>query len=262
MLLASEHIKQKQNERIDASETDRWCYWSTECTAETRTFAYDWLLSSFWQNIKHTFKQIGFGSDFVKWVCVLMADAKSCVAYCGWLFEYFQVEAGIRQGCLFHTSLCPCGRTACNKNTTLWEHQRIKLLESKKQPLGKYHKKCTRCRRFNAVFKRWAGYATDTWNLAEFSTFSGLEINRMKSEALWLGSKQNFTDTFFGFVWKRRLKILGVYFAADAQQTAWSKMQAQVKSIYTFIIPHRVLQLTTILFWVSETRLRLPQVNK
>ena len=51
--------------------------------------------------------------------------------------------------------------------------------------------------------------------LAEFSTFSGLEINLMKSEAMWLGSKQNCTDTFFGFVWKRRLKILGVYFACE-----------------------------------------------
>ena len=51
--------------------------------------------------------------------------------------------------------------------------------------------------------------------LAEFSTFSGLEINRMKSEAMWLGSKQSCSDTFFGFVWKRRLKILGVYFACD-----------------------------------------------
>ena len=46
----------------------------------------------------HTFEKIGFGSDFVKWVSVLMADAKSCVAYCGWLSEYFAVEAGIRQG--------------------------------------------------------------------------------------------------------------------------------------------------------------------
>ena len=51
--------------------------------------------------------------------------------------------------------------------------------------------------------------------LAEFSTFSGPEINRMKSEAMWLGSKQNCTDTFFGFVWKKRLTILGVYFACD-----------------------------------------------
>ena len=33
-------------------------------------------------------------------------------------------------------------------------------------------------------------------------------------------------------------------------------------SQYTLIIPHRVIQLTTISFWVPETRLRLPQVNK
>ena len=30
-----------------------------------------------------------------------MADAKSCVACCDWLWEYFAVEAGIRQGCPF-----------------------------------------------------------------------------------------------------------------------------------------------------------------
>ena len=34
----------------------------------------------------------------MKWVSVLMADAKSCVAYCDWLSQYFPVEAGIRQG--------------------------------------------------------------------------------------------------------------------------------------------------------------------
>ena len=33
-------------------------------------------------------------------------------------------------------------------------------------------------------------------------------------------------------------------------------------SQYTLIIPHRVIQLTTISFWVPETRLCLPQVNK
>ena len=32
-------------------------------------------------------------------------------------------------------------------------------------------------------------------------------------------------------------------------------------SQYTLIIPHRVIQLTTISFWVPEARLRLPQVN-
>ena len=49
----------------------------------------------------------------------------------------------------------------------------------------------------------------------EFSTFSGWEINRKKSEAMWLGSKQHCPGTFFGFIWKRRLKILGIYFTCD-----------------------------------------------
>ena len=39
--------------------------------------------------------------------------------------------------------------------------------------------------------------------LVEFSTFSGLEINRMKSVAMWLGSKQNCTDTFRGDLYRR-----------------------------------------------------------
>ena len=48
-----------------------------------------------------TFKQFGFGPDVVKWVSVLKAHAKSCVAYCEWISEYFAVEGGIRQGCPF-----------------------------------------------------------------------------------------------------------------------------------------------------------------
>ena len=49
----------------------------------------------------HTFNKFGFGPVFEKWVSVLMADAKSFVACCGWISEYFAVEARIRQGCPF-----------------------------------------------------------------------------------------------------------------------------------------------------------------
>ena len=46
---------------------------------------------------------------------------------------------------------------------------------------------------------------------AEFLSISGLEINGGGggSEAIWHGSKQHCTDTFFGFVRKRRLKTRG-----------------------------------------------------
>ena len=44
--------------------------------------------------------------------------------------------------------------------------------------------------------------------------------------------------------------------AADAQQTAWSKMRlkSSQSSQYTLIIPHRVIQLTTISFWVLRDK--------
>ena len=48
--------------------------------------------------------------------------------------------------------------------------------------------------------------------------------------------------------------------AADSRQ---HDRKCRLKSSqYTLIIPHRLIQLTTISCWVPETRLRLPQVNK
>ena len=132
--------------------------------------AFDRLSKHFILTLKN-----GFGPDFVKWVSVLIADAKSCVAYCGWLSEYFAVEAEIRQGCLFSPlAFILVVELLAIKNTTLWEHKRIKLLEIKKRPLGKYHKNCTICRRFNVVFKGSAGYAPGIWNFGWVSTISGI----------------------------------------------------------------------------------------
>lgn len=47
----------------------------------------------------------------------------------------------------------------------------------------------------------------------EFTIFSGLKINRNKSEAMWLGSWKNNTHKPLNFFWKEKMKILGVYFS-------------------------------------------------
>ena len=48
-----------------------------------------------------------------------------------------------------------------------------------------------------------------------FSCVSDLEINKKKSEAMWLGRKKHCTDTVDNSVWEKKLKILGVYFCND-----------------------------------------------
>ena len=114
--------------------------------------AFDTISKDF---IIHTLKKKnGFGPDVVKWVSVLMADAKSCVAYCGWLSEYFAVEAGIRQGCPFSSlafvlavELLAIKIRQCEniKRLNYWK-ARYGLLES-------IIKNCTIYKRYN-VFKR------------------------------------------------------------------------------------------------------------
>ena len=45
-----------------------------------------------------------------------------------------------------------------------------------------------------------------------FSKFSGLAMNRAKSEAMWTGSNHNNEDKPYEIKWTKSLKILGVYF--------------------------------------------------
>ena len=108
----------------------------------------------------------------MKWVSVLTADAKSCVAYSGWLSEYFAVEAGIRQG-------CPCSPLAFVLAVELLA---IKIHCENIKGLNYWKAR-------NGLLENIIKIALYADDLTLFSTFSGLEINQMKSEAMWLGSK-------------------------------------------------------------------------
>ena len=49
--------------------------------------------------------------------------------------------------------------------------------------------------------------------VSHFSKFSWLAMNRSKTEAMCLRSKQYCTDDYYDIKWKLRVKILGVYFS-------------------------------------------------
>ena len=153
----------------------------------------------------YTFKKFGFGPDFVKWVSVLMADTKRCVAYCGWLSEYFAVEAGIRQGCpLSPLAFVLAVELLAIKIRQCENIKGLNYWKARNGPLESIIKIALYADDLTLFLKDEHDMQKDEHDmqqaleiLAEFSTFSGLEINRMKSEAMWLGSKQNCTDTFF-----------------------------------------------------------------
>ena len=56
--------------------------------------------------------------------------------------------------------------------------------------------------------------------LDDFKEVSGLEINRHKTEAMWLGSWRSRNDKPFGFKWAQdSVRNLGVHFSDDPQLT-------------------------------------------
>ena len=56
-----------------------------------------------------------------------------------------------------------------------------------------------------------------------FKNISGLSINRLKSEAMWLGSNMVNEDRGFELKWVREITILGIYFVGDKQASKISK---------------------------------------
>lgn len=173
--------------------------------------AYDSISKEF---IIKAFQKFGFGPEFVQWVTVLMNDTVSSVQYCGWLSDFFDVKAGIRQGCPFSclafvlaiellaSKIRQCRRI---KGISLWNNVDIATVIK----IALYADDITLFLKDEIDMY----YALEIMN--DFSSFSGLRIHKRKSEAMWLGSRKHCDETFYNFVWKKKLKILGVYFCND-----------------------------------------------
>ena len=162
------------------------------------------------------FETFGFGPTFVNLVSTLMKDTRSCVNYAGWLSSYFPVESGIRQGCPFSPLAF----------ILALELLAIKIRHSRKV---KGLSLLTGTHTDNSELLKVALYAddltlflTDETDLRTaldilngFKYISGLSLNLSKCEAMWIGRNKHRNDTFCGFKWKSKIKILGTYFSND-----------------------------------------------
>ena len=172
------------------------------------TKAFDTINKKF---LVEVFKVAGFGPEFIQWVTVLMNGTESCVSYCGWLSAFFPVKTGIRQG-------CPFSPLAFVLAVELLAHKIRQSSEIKGIGIPTNYG--------NRVVKI-AMYADDSTLLLhdeydvqyalhiveEFSKFSGLILNKNKTEALMIGKET--PDSTNGIKWipkESYIKILGVYF--------------------------------------------------
>ena len=159
-----------------------------------------------------SFKRFNFGKDFVRWVEVLMKNTNSCINYMGWLSESIEVNSGIRQGCPFSPMAFILALELLA--VRLRADQNVKGI---KLPKGLTNSECIlKVLLYADDITLFVEERNDLKNaltlVSYFSKFSGLAMNRDKSEAMWLGSNKNNNEELYNIKWKNQVKILGIHF--------------------------------------------------
>lgn len=161
-----------------------------------------------WEFLKLTMKKFNFGDTLIRWITTFYEDISSCVINNGWTSGYFKLGRGVRQGDPLspYLFILVTEILACN----IRQDKNIKGIE------------------LNNEEAKLLQFADDTNGIVDdiksgkyflkvveaFGEYSGLKLNKEKTEAIWLGSQRNNTTTPLGIKWsKDPIKTLGVYFS-------------------------------------------------
>ena len=83
--------------------------------------------------------------------------------------------------------------------------------------------------------------------IGDFGLYSGLKINKDKSEAMWLGINRNNKKRPLGIKWTDgSMKILGTYIAYDSEASYNKNTKERLKDIRTIINLWKMRNLTLI----------------
>ena len=178
------------------------------------TKAYDSLSKQF---MITCFKKYGFGPNFERWISVINANTQSCISYCGWLSDWFPIERGIRQGCPL-SPLCfilACEFLACKIRQT----NKIKGIALPCNT-GVKEIKILQYADDSTILINDEQSITETFVIIDlFSVFSGLVLNRQKTEAIWIGCWKYRRKQLHNIKWKifpdNEIKVLGIFVKGD-----------------------------------------------
>lgn len=163
-----------------------------------------------WEYIGAILEWYGFGQNFVSLVKLLSTDIESCVINAGLSSRYFKPARGIRQGCCVSPYLFILAVEAMA--TFIRNNQDI-------EGLGWGGDNVLKISQFaddSTCFLNNEASLTPLLSfLQEFSSWSGLTINRRKSMILFPQTRSDPPDQIDGIPVVQRVKILGIWFSAN-----------------------------------------------
>lgn len=188
-----------------------------------------------WNFMKQVLVHFGFKQSFIQWVNLMYTDIYCSIANNGWISERFKCTRGIRQGCPLSALLFVLAveimaiRIRNNSNV---KGIQVKL-DTKTHNL-----KISQLADDTTLFLGSKDEIVNALNLIEtFGTFSGLKLNREKTEGIWVGKLKSCKDKVGGVNFSEKpVKALGIYFGHNKEECDklnWEKRINKVESLIT-----------------------------
>ena len=179
-----------------------------------------------WNYLNAALRVFNFGPNFLNWIEVLYREASSCVINNGHTSPFFRLQRGIRQGCPLSRLLFVIGIELLAK--ALKNDNSIKGIK-----VGPKEIKCSQYADDTTIFLRDQNSISKLLKLLDdFKLVSGLEINTSKTEAMWLGSWRDKTETPFNFKWpKEPICALGVHFSYNTENANKLNFKEKIHSL-------------------------------
>ena len=138
-----------------------------------------------WSFLNNCLKKLGFGRDFMRWITLFNTEIYASVLQCGFLSSRINIERGCRQG----DPIAPYLFIICSQILTILidQNKRIKGLEIMDTEI-----KITQFADDPSIFLDGTeGSLRQALNILEiYGNYSGLKMNKDKSELVWIGSKK------------------------------------------------------------------------
>lgn len=177
-----------------------------------------------WQFLDLVLKKFNFGPSITKWVKTFYTGVSSCVINKGVTSEYFPVERGVRQGdplspYLFILSV---EVLAC----AIRQNKEIKGIN-----IGNTELKVLQYADDTSGILRDINSAKHFLKTVDnFGNFSGLKLNKGKTEGMWLGSNRKNTASPLDLSWpKKPIRILGVYLSYNEPECDKLNFETKIK---------------------------------
>ena len=177
-----------------------------------------------WNFILKALETFGFGASLVQWFKTFYNSIQSCVINNGYATPFFELR-GVRQGCRLSGILFVIAVEILANS--IRDDQLIMgiNIKGKEYKLSQYADN-TSCfmRDIDSVVKLFE-------KLEAFKSCSGLELNRSKTEAMWLGKNNPQPTNLFGINWSLKCMCLDVCFSRDSKISAKDNFEKRLLAL-------------------------------